>query len=1014
MMPPPRDEHFDEDSLPDPGPPTEPNVAPEDAPTLTHEPNPAHLLGQTVPLPGPAGTAGGTLPRQFGRYHIEKTLGYGGMGSVYLAQDTQLHRQVALKVPFINETNAPRVLARFRREAQSAATLVHPNICPVYDVGEIDGIHYLTMAFIEGRPLHTMIPVAKGIDPLQAADYAYRIALALEEAHQKGIIHRDLKPSNVMINNRGEPVIMDFGLAYLNLDEDADGRLTQSGVPLGTPCYMDPEQLSGDTDSVKPARDIYSLGVLLYEMLTGRLPFTGKTVHQILARAMVEEPVPPRKYRPELDEKLEAICLRAMAKRSTDRFPTMAAVAEALEPIVWSVPTHRGRPRPMSSMTMPSYEPPKETTPEELPSQWPTMDFDRPPRPAAAKPSAEAPSTTPARSRSVTGALAGILVVALVGVGIAIVNKSRQKGPEEDPSIVDPAPVVVNPPPVGEERGTIALRFSDPAAEVAVYVDRAPVSAQSPLHLAVGSHHLRIIGEDIDTVDQEFTVREGANPDLQIPLTTYGSIRLLPADPGSGVTARLDGKPIDPALLAQSRRLATGSHHLRLDGKDITPVERKFDVRRGSNPDLPIAFDLFGTVRLMGDVLDADGTIKLDGRVLTREAAKEPLRLNVGVHKLEITGAYFEPIEQAMRIVRGENPPVKLATTYFGDLTLSLKPEVKDVELEVDEKPVSSFQPGKPLRLSIGKHHFRLTAAGFHPRELDVILKRGPNPPRVIALEQFDPIAVKAKKFKNSLDMDLVRIEAGTVHMGSPSEQVGHRDNEEPRTEKIKTFYMGAHEVTVGAFRVFVQKATYRTDAERSRKGAWRFDADKKKLVQDPQCTWEHPGWKQAEDEPVVCVTWHDAQAFCDWLSKQERRKYRLPTEAEWEYACRAGGSTAFHFGDSLDATQANFDGSRPYGKGDKGPARNRTLRVGTFKPNEWGLYDMHGNVWEWCADTYRKTPSSPPRAIVERVIRGGSWFDPAVLCRSAYRSFDEPNLCSPNLGFRIVCEAVEKPKENR
>ena len=214
--------------------------------------------------------------------------------------------------------------------------------------------------------------------------------------------------------------------------------------------------------------------------------------------------------------------------------------------------------------------------------------------------------------------------------------------------------------------------------------------------------------------------------------------------------------------------------------------------------------------------------------------------------------------------------------------------------------------------------------------------------------------------------------------------------------------------ITVGAFREFVQKADYKTDAERFGKGAWRYDTERKRLIQDPKCTWENPGWKQADDEPVVCVTWHDAQAFCIWLSKQEGHKYRLPSEAEWEYACRAGSSTPFHFGESLDATRANFDGAHPYGKGEKGPARQRTVKVGSFKPNEWGLYDMHGNVWEWCADAYRKTPSSPPRAIVERVIRGGSWFDPAVLCRSAYRSFDEPSLCSPNLGFRVVCEARE------
>ena len=271
-MPAPRDENIDDDFGPDPGPRTEMNAEGEIAPTLTNPPDRAPARpaspASTVPLPAPASAPGGSLPEHFGRYRIEKTLGYGGMGSVYLAQDTQLQRRVALKVPFINDTNAPRVLARFRREAQSAATLVHPNICPVHDVGEIDGIHYLTMAFIEGKPLSSMIPRDKGIDPITAADFAYRIALALEEAHQKGIIHRDLKPSNVMVNTRGEPVIMDFWLAYLN--GESDGRITQSGVPLGTPCYMDPDQLSGESgDSVSPTRDIYSLGVLLYEMVTG-------------------------------------------------------------------------------------------------------------------------------------------------------------------------------------------------------------------------------------------------------------------------------------------------------------------------------------------------------------------------------------------------------------------------------------------------------------------------------------------------------------------------------------------------------------------------------------------------------------------------------------------------------------------------------------------------------------------------------------------------------------------------
>jgi serine/threonine protein kinase/cyclophilin family peptidyl-prolyl cis-trans isomerase len=288
----------------------------------TQEPSPDR---KTQP---PAGTptSAGKVPEQFGRYKIVKPLGEGGMGSVYLARDTQLDRLVALKVPHIQASDGRKVLDRFLREARSAATLRHPNLCPVYDVGEQDGTPYLTMAFIEGRPLAAYLR-DEGLPPAQAATLVRKVALALHEAHAKGIIHRDLKPANIMIDDRKEPIVMDFGLARRVAPGEA--KLTQFGQVMGTPSYMSPEQVSGDPEAMGPAADIYSLGVILYELLTGRLPFEGPP-HIVLGLILAIEPPPASKYRPDVPPELEAICHKAMAKKATDRFTSMADFAQAL------------------------------------------------------------------------------------------------------------------------------------------------------------------------------------------------------------------------------------------------------------------------------------------------------------------------------------------------------------------------------------------------------------------------------------------------------------------------------------------------------------------------------------------------------------------------------------------------------------------------------------------------------------------------------------------------------------
>lgn len=290
--------------------------------------------GDSVPA---RGVKSSIVPDQFGRYRIERLLGQGAMGSVYLALDTQLHRKVALKVPRFGDANRDELLQRFYREARSAATLRHPNLCPVFDVGEIGGTHYITMAYIAGRPLSEFVSTETRKSDGQVATVVRKISLALDEAHRHGVIHRDLKPSNIMMDEKHDPVIMDFGLARQLTGQD-DSRLTASGTIVGSPAYMSPEQVYNENEKIGPATDVYALGVILYELLTGTVPFTG-TVSAVIGQIVSKEPRRPSELRGNVDPRLEAICLRMISKRIEDRFASMEAVAKALSDYLDGRPT---------------------------------------------------------------------------------------------------------------------------------------------------------------------------------------------------------------------------------------------------------------------------------------------------------------------------------------------------------------------------------------------------------------------------------------------------------------------------------------------------------------------------------------------------------------------------------------------------------------------------------------------------------------------------------------------------
>ncbi|QDU49523.1 serine/threonine protein kinase [Gimesia panareensis] len=268
------------------------------------------------------------FPAQFGRYQILSRLGEGGMGCVYLARDTQLERKVALKLPQIDRHADPQFISRFYREARAAANLNHPNLCSVYDVDEIDGVHYITMEFIEGESLAALIQSGKQFSQREIAQLIQQLSQALDLAHQQGIVHRDLKPANIMIREDGSPIITDFGLALMSQNEETT-QITHHGQIMGSPSYMSPEQVDGDLEKIGPPSDIYSLGVIMYELLAGQRPFQGSTA-SILSQIMTKDPRPVRNIQPDIDARLDQICRKMMSRSTEQRYETMQEVSQVL------------------------------------------------------------------------------------------------------------------------------------------------------------------------------------------------------------------------------------------------------------------------------------------------------------------------------------------------------------------------------------------------------------------------------------------------------------------------------------------------------------------------------------------------------------------------------------------------------------------------------------------------------------------------------------------------------------
>jgi len=353
------------------------------------------------------------------RYEVQKLLGKGGMGAVYLARHRQLHRQVALKVLLPKLATDVVVVRRFIREARAAASIGHPGIVEVFDLGRDEAGVFLAMERLEGEELLERIRREHPLPLPFVRRIVAEIADAVQAAHEAGIIHRDLKPQNVFLARRGrsEDVVkvLDFGIAKLVRGHRApDGAITETGEVFGTPVYMSPEQLRGEKD-LDARADVYALGAILYQAITGRMPFSGKSLPELVLRITTEDPTPIAELRSGVPESLVELVARAMTRDRTERIPTAAALRDALEALSLDAPEH-----PSDAMAFG----------ETLPHGSPSTPRSRSLPEAAKLQSASWSDREGARRRRWIGP--ALVVLGLVGVGAALTFGRREAVSREE------------------------------------------------------------------------------------------------------------------------------------------------------------------------------------------------------------------------------------------------------------------------------------------------------------------------------------------------------------------------------------------------------------------------------------------------------------------------------------------------------------------------------------------------------------------------------------------------------
>ncbi len=903
--------------------------------------------------------AGGERQNEIGPYTIERELGRGAQGVVYMAHDRRLHRRVALKVLKNLSGESSEIVLRFRREAELASRLDHPGICSVLEMGSSQSTHYLAMRFVEGETLASVLSKQRAsntdletahlriseADSRPEASVASeppdtdrpktlheiteailiieKAAHALHHAHTLGIIHRDIKPGNIMIAQSGDPVVLDFGLARETDGESAS--LTHSGDLFGTPAYMSPEQLLAKRVVLDARTDVYSLGVTLYEAVTLRRPFEAPTREALFHAIQVSEPANPRKHNPNLARDLVTVIQTAIAKDRNRRYQSAQDLAEDLRRVRSREPI-KARPQPV----------------------WVKAGLwcKRHPGIAAATVAALLSlaggliATMNQRDRAELALADWERLADRVRLEELIKEADQELWPIH-PSLVNRAESwlarardLVLRLPVHENSLSQLRALALPYSEKDRAEDQAEHSSRVEAKTLKRSEQIQVARETISQCDdfaKKLSEEIQSLPSDRRPETKASQSRILEA------RTRAEGRLLD--LLAEQRA----------DEQEIPPRRTyRFSDAKLSLQQAELARLIDGLRSLGSDLGPSSPTIPdVDRR--RRESS-------------QIVARTLEACKDDWASARGR---------------LKLRAEFSEVDLE----PCLGLIPlGKDAHS--GLELFYDPTTGSEPTRDENGFVR----------------------MDGECGVVFVFLAGGKTRVGTQSDDDGEPlfddsadiDDREIVSVELDPFFIAMFELT---------------------QGQWQRSTGENPSAFYPGKAWRHPGMNPVSwSHPVESITWEEADRAL------RRLNYTLPTEAQWEYAARGGSPYPYCNGDSPDSTQAVANLSdrslRTSYEDERWPTETWTdgwvahAPVGRFEKNRFGLHDVHGNVWEWCRDSYLLSGrqlragdgllvEAPPSD--SRAVRGGSYNDLANRARLGNRFGLQASHRQATVGLRPV-----------
>ena len=970
------------------------------------------------------------------RYSIQKTLGKGGMGEVLLATDTRLNRQVAIKRILGDAARSKTAVSRFLTEAKSIAALNHPNIVQIYDYGRAKDGPFLIMEFVDGESL--LDQCKKGALTLQdAVDLACQLCDGLTKAHNAGIIHRDIKPANILLTTDGTPKLTDFGLAKA---ETADTGMTMAGAVLGTLDFMPPEQRR-DAALADARSDLWSLAATLYQMVTGESPrvidldLCPKELRSVLSQGLktkkedryqnardlrealrqsltasasdtVEQlgagECPSCRTKNESNRKfcrncaqtLEVQCLACQSKipiwdqvcgdcgakqvealearraAMESQKENAIALLESLDFTQATALTKKLRDESDSRLQhlqawcdgfLADIE--KRQTRElghlkqlraEATSHEKAYDY-----PAAIRALEQAPEILrsvflPGEKSSAASDLTRLSKIQqecqkLENHIRERVAKRQLVGLDEEVN------KLLKLRPNFEEVQKLKLQLEQRQSKLIATRDDAFIEAQSKL----GSYDYDGALASLSRIDPSVATQEIMLVRAEAERKQKTLQSLL-----ESIQQAVQEKRYDGLLAMVNQALSLKPDHATMPQLQSQLQEREDKGRARAQEILAKAQGLRKTCKfeaastLVQSIPAEFWSDEADSLVASCSELETMRRRVLAATQNEYKSQRYEEALEATRPYEALVKSNNLKDEAFNEL-------VSEIQSEINKK-VAIKVFGKQLRIGLGIALFAgCIGICFYLYKKDLEIKHAKEVEReqVVGIEKERNRILLIKPIANSIGMKLKLL---------PSGGFARREWQEPQVTITKPFYIGLTEVTNDEYRKVMGSSV-----SISRGGS----------------------------NPVEGVSWDEAVEFCRKLSelpdeRKNGRSYRLPTEAEWEYACRAGTTTEYYFGD--DEIQL-----RDYAWYDANSA-NTTHPVGEKKPNPWGLYDMHGNVWEWCLDWFAEYPNAPrsdplgPTEGSERVARGGGWRNVNSFCNSTVRLGDLPSR-KGNFGFRVV-----------